>query len=63
MSKSVNEAGIPNKLLFRPDEVAKLLSLHRDTIYRWIKQGKLSAIKTPGVSLRISREEIERIFK
>ena len=36
---------LPDKGLFRPDEVAALLSLSRRTVYRMIRQGRLPSIR------------------
>ena len=54
---------IPDKLIFRPDEVAKLLMLSRSTIYSWIYSGKLKAIKVAGSSWRIERGAIQDILE
>jgi len=49
---------IPRKQIFRPDEVADLLSVGRDAIYRWIQHGHFGTIiELPG-GYRISRENI-----
>lgn len=53
---------IPDKHLFRPDEAAKLLGVHIQTIRRWIREDKLSSIKTMGGHSRIPKEEIERLL-
>jgi len=53
---------IPDKNLFRPDEVAKLLSLHIDTIYRWIKEGRLDGIRLPNGQIRIKKESVIKIL-
>lgn len=45
---------IPNKQLFRPDEVAELLGVHVATIYRRIEDGTLMAIKV-GSLYRVTR--------
>ncbi|OHB72101.1 MAG: hypothetical protein A2W23_08685 [Planctomycetes bacterium RBG_16_43_13] len=62
MSESVNEAGIPNKLLFRPDEVAKIIGVTRQTVYNWIQEGKIQVCRTPGGQYRVLRGEVERIL-
>jgi len=48
---------LPLKDLFRPDEVAEYFSISRVTVYRWIKQGKIEAIKVDGI-IKIRKEAI-----
>ena len=44
-------------------DAAKELSVHRETIKRWIKDGKLAAVKTSdNGNWRISREELDRFM-
>lgn len=49
---------IPDKHLFRPDEAAKYLGVHVETIRRWIREGKILSIKTRGGHNRIHISEI-----
>jgi excisionase family DNA binding protein len=39
-------------------QASELLSVTRDTILKWIKQGRISAVKTAGGHHRISEQEI-----
>jgi excisionase family DNA binding protein len=39
-------------------QASKSLSVTPDTILKWIKQGRISALRTPGGHYRISREDI-----
>lgn len=48
---------LPDKKLFRVDEVAAFLDVDRSTIYRWIDHGLLAAEKYNRV-IRISRESL-----
>jgi excisionase family DNA binding protein len=48
---------LPNKALFRPDEVAEYLSVSRKTVYNWIALGKLEAVKISSL-LRIPKEKL-----
>ncbi len=50
-----------NDELLTPDEVAKILKVHSETVRRWLREGTLSGIKL-GQSLRwrIKREELDR---
>ena len=53
---------LPDKELLRPDEVASYLSLSVKTIYGWIAEGKLNAVKIgPSQSIRITREAVKNI--
>lgn len=54
---------IPQKDLFRPDEVAKCLSISRATVYRWIYEGKLKSIKVGNRLIRIPRYAILKVLK
>jgi len=53
---------LPNKALFRPDEVAEYLSVSRKAVYAWIASGKLEAVKISGL-IRIHRDEILKFQK
>jgi excisionase family DNA binding protein len=53
---------LPDKKLFRPDEVAKYLQVSTSTIYNWIDNGTLSAEKIGGKLIRIDRESIEGVI-
>lgn len=44
--------------LLTPDQVAKTLQVHHLTILKWIKAGKLKAIKL-GRVYRIKQEDLE----
>lgn len=48
---------LPNKSLFRIDEVAKYFDVTERTIYLWIQHGHLKKEKVVG-TVRISRESI-----
>lgn len=41
--------------------VAKMLGVTRDTIVKWINQGDLPAIKTPGGHFRVLSENVEKL--
>jgi len=45
--------------MFRVGEVAKQLSVHRDTVQKWCREGALKAIRLPNGHYRISLAEIE----
>jgi excisionase family DNA binding protein len=44
--------------LLRVDEVAKLLSVSRWTVYRWVEEGRLQGTKLNRGSLRIFRASV-----
>ena len=48
---------LPNKILFRIDEVAVLFDVHPRTVRRWIKNGILGFERLAG-SIRISRNTL-----
>lgn len=56
---------LPDKELFRLDEVADILRLKSvTTVYRWIQEGKIRYVLTPGgQQKRITRSEVERITR
>ena len=49
--------------LYQPKEVAEMLSLKKLTIYRWIKAGKIKAVRLPNGRLRIAESELEKVVK
>lgn len=52
---------LSTKSLLRPAKVAEILNVPLSTIYYWIANGKLEAIRLPGKTLRISRQVIEEL--
>jgi len=55
---------LPDKALFRPDEVASLLSLSVKTIYGWIDEGKIKAVTVgPAGTIRITRDVVEKMIQ
>ena len=60
MSKADNIKELPCKAYYRPDEVADFFSIPIKTLYNWIAQGRVTAIRPAGSALlRISRETVE----
>lgn len=49
------------KKTFKPSEVAKELELNHMTILRWIREGRIKAIKTFGGQYKIPVEEVIRV--
>ncbi len=49
--------------LLTSTEAAKLLGVDRSTVVRYIRQGKLPAIKLPSGHTRIRRDDVERLIR
>lgn len=63
MKKSNSIKFLPNKDLFRVDEVAEFLSVHIRTVQRWIDEGRIDdVIRLPGRGVRIARTTIMKII-
>ena len=55
---------LPNKSMFRPDEVADYFGYTRRTIYNWIETGKIIPKRNViNNNIFIPREEIEEIVR
>ena len=55
---------LPDKSPLRPGEVAIYLSISVKTVYGWIAEGKLDAVKVgPSQSIRITREAVKNIIQ
>lgn len=63
MKKSDSIRFLPNKDLFRVDEVAEFFSVHPATVERWITEGKIDdVVRTPGGrGMRVTRASILQI--
>lgn len=46
-----------------PGEAADMLGVTRDTIRRYVDQGLLAGIKTPGGQRRIDRQSIQQVLR
>jgi excisionase family DNA binding protein len=51
-----------NTNLLTPEQVADILQIHVLTVYNYIRQGKLSAIRL-GRSYRIVREDLNHLIE
>ena len=58
---SINRSSEPEVLL-TPAEVAKLFRVDPETVTRWAKAGKLTAIRTLGGHRRYRRSEVESLL-
>lgn len=47
----------------KSSEVARLLRVSLNTVGRWVAQGRLTAIRTPGGQLRISKAEVDALMQ
>lgn len=53
---------LPDKCFFKVNELAALLSISPKTLYGWIDQGKLDAVKIGGWAVRITRQAAMNII-
>lgn len=53
---------IPDKALFRIDEVATICAVHENTVRRWTKEGKLAVITLPKGRIRVARAALEELL-
>lgn len=54
---------LPEKAYYRPDEITEHFRVSKKTVYGWIATGRLSATKTAGKAVRISREALQDIVE
>ena len=47
--------------LLRPAEVAGMLGLHRNTVYKWMRRGLLTRVRLGGATFVSARELVERL--
>jgi predicted site-specific integrase-resolvase len=53
---------IPQKTMFRPDEVARLFGIHVCTLKRWRDEGIITGLKLSKHCVRYSRAEIIQLM-
>jgi excisionase family DNA binding protein len=53
---------LPKKRFFRPDEAAAILVLSRRTVYRMIRDGRITAVKWGRGPWRIPRESLTSLM-
>lgn len=51
------------KQYYTPEEAGEILSLHKETIYRWLRSGKLPGTKVSHKCWRISLAQIEQMMQ
>jgi excisionase family DNA binding protein len=57
MDKKINNL-IPNQKFFRTEEVAALFDVSIRSVYRWIEEGKLAALKMKNGQFRVARQNL-----
>lgn len=58
----MGKSTVLQKRFLRPDEVAAILSVSRWTIYRWIGEGRLEAVKIGKGSVRVLKESLDGLL-
>jgi acetyl-CoA synthetase len=43
-------------------EIAKMLKVHEQTVFRWIREGKLDSVKI-GSNLRITQKQLDEFIE
>ena len=49
--------------MLRSGEVAEILGVDRHTVVKWIKEGKIKAVKLPSGRYRIPESEVRKIIE
>jgi len=49
--------------MLRSGEVAEILGVDRHTVVKWIKEGRIKAIRLPSGRYRIPESEVRRILE
>ena len=52
----------PNQILYRAEQVAKILGVGRSTVFAWIKNGDIAVVRF-GRSVRIHRNDLENFVE
>ncbi len=47
--------------LLTPTQVAEIFQVSASTVTRWVREGRLPGVRTPGGTIRVSRSAIEAI--
>ena len=63
MSITILKGGKELEKLFKIQEVAEYFKVSRNAVYKWINEGKLKTVETPGGETRITESEIKRILE
>jgi excisionase family DNA binding protein len=62
MTAASNDDRPVKRLMISPQDAADMLSVDRDTIFRWIKDGRLPATKLSPRVVRIRIADIEAMI-
>jgi excisionase family DNA binding protein len=54
---------IPEKRLFRPNEVANIFGVAIKTVYRWCDSGKMDFIRIGPRMMRVKRESVIKFIR
>jgi putative resolvase len=49
--------------LLTTSEVARILNVTRHAVDKWIREGRMKAIRLPGGRYRIPESEVERLWR
>jgi excisionase family DNA binding protein len=49
--------------LLTPRTIAERLSVHPHTVRRWLAEGRMASVRTPGGQYRVDSAELERLAK
>ena len=52
----------PDELL-KLTEIARLMGVRRATVARWVRDGRLPAVQTPGGHWRVRSSEVDAMLK
>lgn len=50
------------RILYKQSEFAKMVGVHKNTVYRWVESGRIKSIPVGSVRM-IPASEVERIRK
>jgi excisionase family DNA binding protein len=54
------KGGIMKRKVYKQIEVAKMIGVHRNSVYRWVRDGKIKSVLVAGVRM-IPASEIEKL--
>ena len=59
----LSESHVAGKSLMTPDDLAKILSVNRQTIFRWVREGKLGCVKLSLKKPRFTEEQLAEFIQ
>jgi putative resolvase len=57
----VPTASGPSERLLRPREVCRRLGISYSTLSRWVREGRIRAVRTAGGKYRVPESEVRRL--